>query len=59
MNTIVTIQDAATQQSSESKPYPISTALDIQCMCGASNQPIVGAWCPKCDAKVIQIRGVG
>jgi hypothetical protein len=58
MNTIVMIQDKATQESHESKPYPAGTALDIQCICGARIHPIVGAWCPKCGAKVVQIREV-
>jgi len=56
MNTIVVIEDNATQQSSESKPYQTGTALDILCQCGARIHPIVGAWCPKCGAKVVQIR---
>jgi hypothetical protein len=59
MNTIVMIENKATQQSYESKPYPTGTALDISCICGALIHPIVGAWCAKCGAKVVQIRGVG
>jgi hypothetical protein len=59
MNTIVVIQDAATHQSSESKPYPMGTALDIQCMCGARIHPIIGAWCTTCGARVVQNLGVG
>jgi len=59
MNTIVVIEDKATRQSYESECYPTGTALDIQCHCGARIQPIVGAWCTTCGAKVDQIRGVG
>jgi hypothetical protein len=59
MNTIVIIQDKVTHQNYGSKPYPMGTALDIQCVCGARIHPIVGAWCPKCGSKVVQIRGVG
>ena len=56
MNTIVVIEDKATQRKHEIEPYPMGTALDIQCVCGARIHPIVGAWCPKCAAKVVQIR---
>jgi hypothetical protein len=55
MNTIVVIEDKPTRQCHESKPYPTGTALDIPCQCGARIHPIVGAWCPKCAAKVVQI----
>jgi hypothetical protein len=27
-------------------------------LCGARVHPIVGAWCPKCRAKVVQVRQV-
>jgi hypothetical protein len=56
MNTIAVIEDQATQQNYESEPYPMGAALDLACRCGARIHPIVGAWCPKCGAKVIQIR---
>jgi len=56
MNTIVMIEDQATKQSYDSEPYSMGTALDIQCECGARIHPIVGAWCPKCSAKVVQIQ---
>jgi ABC-type ATPase with predicted acetyltransferase domain len=55
MNTVVVIEDKATQQSYESEPYPMGTALDIWCRCGAHIHPIVGARCPKCGSKVVQI----
>jgi hypothetical protein len=55
MNTIVVIEDKGTQQTYETEPYPTGTALDIRCRCGARIHPIVGAWCPKCAAKVVQI----
>jgi hypothetical protein len=58
MNTIVVIEDKATQQTYQSKTYPTGTALDIQCPCGARIHPIVGAWCTTCGAKVVQILGV-
>jgi len=59
IKSIVVIENETTQQSFESKSYPTRTALDIQCMCGASIHPIAGAWCPGCGSKVVQIRGVG
>ena len=55
-NAIVVIEDQATKQSYDSEPYPMGTALDIQCVCGGRIHKIVGAWCPKCGAKVIRIR---
>jgi len=58
MNTIVVIEDKRTKQSYEREPYPMGSALDIQCLCGARIHPIVGAWCLKCGAKVVQIRAV-
>jgi hypothetical protein len=59
IKSIVVIENETTQQSYENEPYPMGTALDIQCMCGARIHPIVGAWCTTCGAKVVQIRGVG
>jgi hypothetical protein len=56
MNTVLVIEDQATKQNYRSEPYPMGSALDIQCVCGASIHPIVGAWCRKCGAKVVQIR---
>ena len=56
MNTIVVIEDRATKLRFDMEPYPMGTALDIPCVCGAHIHPIVGAWCPECGAKVIQIR---
>ena len=56
MSTIAVIKDQVTKQSYESGPYPMGTALDVQCVCGARIHLIVGAWCPKCGAKVVQIR---
>jgi hypothetical protein len=56
MNTILVIENQATKYSYDSEPYSMGTALDIQCVCGARIHPIVGAWCPKCGAKVVQIR---
>jgi hypothetical protein len=55
MNTIVVIEDRTTKRSYECEPYPMGTALDIQCPCGAYIHPIVGAWCRKCGAKVVQV----
>jgi hypothetical protein len=43
MNTILVIEDKATKLSYDSGPYPMGTALDIQCVCGARIHPIVGA----------------
>ena len=56
MNTIVVIEDPATLQNYDTESFPMGTALDIQCVCGARIHPIVGALCPKCGAKVVQIR---
>jgi hypothetical protein len=56
--TIVVIEDQATKRTYDRKPYPRGTALDVQCLCGSSIHPIVGAWCPNCGAKVVQIREV-
>jgi hypothetical protein len=58
MNTIVVIEDHATKQPHERAPYPFGSALDVPCLCGALIHPIVGAWCQKCNAKVVQIREV-
>jgi hypothetical protein len=55
MNTIVVIEDQATKERYDMEPYPMGTALDIKCVCGARIHPIVGAWCLNCGAKVIQI----
>jgi hypothetical protein len=56
MNTVVVIEDKATKQRHQREPYPMGSALDVQCVCGACIHPIVGAWCRKCGAKVVQVR---
>jgi hypothetical protein len=56
MKTILVIEDPATKQNYDSEPFLTGTALDIPCVCGAHIHPIVGAWCPKCGAKIVQIR---
>jgi hypothetical protein len=55
-NTILVIEDPATKQNYDSDPFPMGMALDIPCVCGARIHPIIGAWCTKCSAKVLQIR---
>ena len=55
MNTIVVIEDQATKLIYDRDPYPMGTALDIACVCGARIHPIVGAWCTQCGAKVVQV----
>jgi hypothetical protein len=56
MNTIVVIEDQETRQRHECEPFKTGNSLDIQCLCGAPVHPIVGAWCRKCGAKVVQVR---
>ena len=58
MNTIVVIEDDVTQRSHECEQYPFGSLLDVLCLCGARIHPIVGAWCPQCRAKVVQVRQV-
>jgi len=55
MNTVVVIEDQTTKQSYRHEPYQMGIALDIQCVCGGFIHPIVGAWCRKCGAKVVQV----
>ena len=59
MNTILVIEDPATKQNYDSEPFPMGTKLDIQCVCGARIHPMVGAWCRKCGARVLQMRNPG
>ena len=58
MNTIIVIEDHATLQQHQREPYPFGSALDVLCLCGARIHPIVGAWCPKCRAKVLQVQQI-
>ena len=58
MYIIVVIEDHASERRQESEPYPFGSALDVLCLCGARIHPILGAWCPKCLAKVVQLREV-
>ena len=51
MNTIVVIEDHATQRQHQREPYPFGSALDVLCLCGARIHPIVGAWCPNAARK--------
>jgi hypothetical protein len=59
MSTIVVIEDYATKRQHEREPFPFGSALDVLCLCGARIHPIVGAWCHKCNARVVQVREVG
>ena len=56
MNIIVVIEDRSTKQRWEQQPHPFASKLDVQCLCGNLIHPIVGAWCPQCNAKVIEVR---
>jgi hypothetical protein len=56
MNNLLVVENQATKLSYDSEPCPMGTAVDIPCVCGARIHPIVGAWCPKCGARVLQIR---
>ena len=58
MYTIVVIEDYAIKRSREREPYLLGSALDVLCLCGARVHPIVGAWCPQCRAKVVQVHEV-
>ncbi len=58
MNTIVVIENQVTKQSHEREPYPMGSALDIPCLCGGRIHPMVGAWCSRCGAKVVQVQEV-
>jgi hypothetical protein len=58
-NTVVVIENQATNQHYESEPYLTGRALDVRCQCGGLIHPMVGAWCRKCGAKVVQVRQVG
>jgi hypothetical protein len=55
-NTIVVIEDQATKERYDMEPFAMGTALNIKCVCGARIHPIVGAWCLKCGARVVQIQ---
>ena len=56
MNTIVVIESQSNKQRYEQEPYPFGGRLDVRCLCGNLIHPIVGAWCPQCGAKVIEVR---
>ena len=58
MNTIVVIEDHPSKRRHECEPYPFGSALDVLCLCGARIHPIVGAWCPKYGAKVVQVQEI-
>ena len=59
MNIIVVFEDPATKQCQEGKPYPYASILDVQCLCGSPVHPILGAWCTRCGAKVVDVREEG
>jgi len=56
MNMIVVFEDQATKQCQESKPYAFASALEVPCLCGNLIHPILGAWCPQCGLKVVEVR---
>ena len=56
MNIIVVFEDQATKQCQESKPYAFASALEVRCLCGNLIHPILGAWCPRCGLKVVEVR---
>ena len=56
LNIIVVIENQSNKQRYEQEPYPFAGRLDVRCLCGSPIHPILGAWCPQCGAKVIEVR---
>jgi hypothetical protein len=56
MNTIVVIEDQTTKQCHEHERYTFGSRLDVRCLCGNRILPISGSWCPRCGAKVFEVR---
>jgi hypothetical protein len=53
---IVVFEDQKTMHCQEGTPYRFASTLDVRCLCGNLIHPILGAWCPKCGAKVVAVR---
>jgi hypothetical protein len=58
MNRLVVIEDRKTKERHEYRTCTLASAIDVECLCGASIHPIYGAWCVRCGAKVIQVQEV-
>jgi len=56
LNIIVVLENQSNKQRYEQAPYPFAGRLDVRCLCGSPIHPILGAWCPQCGAKVIEVR---
>lgn len=56
MNIMVVFEDAATKRRKEGRPYKFASTLDVLCPCGNLIHPIIGAWCPRCGARVVEVR---
>ena len=56
LNIVVVFEDPATKQRKEGSPYKFASTLDVPCPCGNLIHPITGAWCPRCGAKVVEVR---
>jgi hypothetical protein len=56
LNIVVVIENQFNKQRYEQVPYPYAGRLDVVCLCGNLIHPILGAWCPQCGAKVIELR---
>lgn len=55
MNTIVVLEDPATNHRQECAPYAFASALEVHCLCGNLIHPIPGAWCTLCGMKVVDV----
>jgi hypothetical protein len=53
---IVVLEDPATKQRQECRPYAFASALEVRCLCGNLIHPFPGAWCTLCRLKVVEVR---
>lgn len=53
MTMLVVIEEQKTKEHHE---HEVTDALSVQCLCGGSIHPILGAWCILCGAKVVNLQ---
>jgi len=56
LKVVVVFEDPATKLHKEGRPFTFASTLDVRCLCGNLVHPIIGAWCPRCGAKVVEVR---
>lgn len=59
LGVLVVIEASETKGREACRIRTFANALSVQCPCGGSIHRMLGAWCVRCGAKVVQVQEVG